>query len=212
MVKTLTAVLFVGGESRRMGADKATLIFDGKPLWLRQLDTLRNLQPDELLISARVRPAWAPANIEVVLDEPPSQGPLSGLAAALRRMRSTNLLALAIDLPEMTAEHLSELWQLARPGVGVIPRWGGNSEPLAATYPAIAVSVAESALASGRLSLQSLVENLLEQQKACIYPISCDEQRFYRNVNSRDDLNQLIDAKGWIPARRSPDESARAKH
>jgi molybdopterin-guanine dinucleotide biosynthesis protein A len=179
-----------------MGVDKATLVIDGRPLWLRQLDTLRNLGPDELLISARVRPAWAPGDIEVVLDEPPSQGPLSGLTAALRRMRSTQLLALAIDLPEMTTGHLSELRQLARPGVGVIPLWGGDSEPLAAIYPATAVSIAESDLATGRLSLQSLIANLLERQMACIYPISNDERRFYRNVNSRDDLNQLISEPG----------------
>ncbi|MFY9854130.1 MAG: molybdenum cofactor guanylyltransferase [Terracidiphilus sp.] len=196
MVRTLTAVLFAGGESRRMGADKATLIIDGEPLWLRQLNTLRNLSPDELLISARVRPAWAPADIEVVLDEPPSQGPLSGLTAALRRMRSTHLLALAIDLPEMTTGHLSELRQLARLGVGVIPQWGGNFEPLAAIYPATAVSIAESALAMGHLSLQSLIENLLGRQMACIYSMSNDERHFYRNINSQDDLNQLIDANG----------------
>jgi molybdopterin-guanine dinucleotide biosynthesis protein A len=196
MIKTLTAVLFVGGESRRMGADKATLMFGGKPLWLRQLDTLRNLHPDELLISARVRPAWSPADIEVVLDEPPSRGPLSGLAAALSRMRSTHLLTLAIDLPEMTTGHLSKLWQLASPGVGAIPQWDGCYEPLAAIYPATMASIAESSFAAGRLSLQSLIENLLERQLACIYPISSDEQRLFRNVNSRDDLNQLIDANG----------------
>jgi FdhD protein len=201
MIKTLTAVLLVGGESRRMGADKATLMIDGKLLWLRQLDTLRNLHPDELLISARVRPAWSPADIEVVLDEPQSQGPLSGLTAALKRMRSTHLLALAIDLPEMTSGHLAKLWQLARPGVGVIPQWGRYFEPLAAIYPATAVSIAASALAAGRLSLQSLIENLLEQHETCIYPISVDERSFYRNINSRDDLNRHDGARMKAPER-----------
>lgn len=191
MIKTLTAVLFVGGESRRMGADKATLMIDEEPLWSRQLKTLRNLRPNELLISARVPPAWAPSDIEVVLDEPPSQGPLSGLTAALKRMRSTHLLALAIDLPEMTTGHLAELWQLARPGVGVVPQWGSYSEPLAAIYPVASVSIAKSALATGRLSLQPLIENLLEQQMACIYPISSEDRRFYCNVNSPDDFSRL---------------------
>jgi molybdopterin-guanine dinucleotide biosynthesis protein A len=193
MIKTLTAVLFVGGESRRIGVDKATLMIAGEPLWLRQLNTLRNVRPDELLISARVRPAWSPADIEVVLDEPPSQGPLSGITAALRRSQSTHLLALAIDLPEMTTGHLSELWQLACPGVGVIPQWGGYYEPLAAIYPATAVSMAEDALANGHLSLQSLVENLLERKSACIYPVNDDDRRFYCNINSQGDLKELID-------------------
>jgi molybdopterin-guanine dinucleotide biosynthesis protein A len=171
-----------------MGTDKATLMIAGEPMWLRQLNTLRKVRPDKLLISARMRPAWSPADIEIVLDEPPSRGPLSGLAAALRHMPSTHLLALAIDLPEMTDGHLSELWQLARPGVGVIPQSWGSYEPLAAIYPATATTMVESALAIGRLSLQYLVENLLERQEACIYPIKEDDRRFYLNVNSEDDL------------------------
>jgi molybdenum cofactor guanylyltransferase len=185
---TLTAVLFVGGESRRMGTDKATLMIAGTPLWSRQLETLRKLRPDKLLISARFWPSWTPADIEVVLDEPPSQGPLSGLSAALRHSRTTHLLALAIDLPEMTAGHLMELWQLARPEAGVIPQCGGYYEPLAAIYPSSAVSMAERALANGRLSLQALVENLLERKDASIYPVREEDRRLYRNVNSQEDL------------------------
>lgn len=101
-MKTLTAVLLAGGESQRMGRDKATLILDGEPLWSRQLRILRELQPEKMLISARARPAWCPPEIETVLDAPPSRGPLSGLAAALKRIETTHLLALAIDVPQMT--------------------------------------------------------------------------------------------------------------
>jgi molybdenum cofactor guanylyltransferase len=188
MTMTLTTVLFVGGESRRMGADKATLMIEDRPLWSRQLDTLRSLRPNKILISARFRPSWTPADIEVVLDAPPSQGPLSGLTAALKHSQTTHLLALAIDLPEMTTGQLLELWQLARPGVAVIPHFGGYYEPLAAIYPAAAVSIAERALTTGRLSLQSLVENLLEQNAACIHPVREADRRLYRNVNSPEDL------------------------
>jgi len=188
VIQTLTAVLFAGGESRRMGADKATLTIAGKPLWSRQLDTLRELCPWKLLISVRNRPTWAPADVEVVRDAPPSRGPLSGFAAALRQIQSTHLLALAIDLPEMTTEHLLRIWESARPGVGVVPQCGERYEPLAAIYPATAESNAARALAMNRLSLRSLIEDLLEQQKIGIYPVNDDEKRLYRNVNSPDDL------------------------
>ncbi len=171
-----------------MGADKATLIFAGTPLWSRQLDTLRQMRPDKMLISARFRPAWTPADTEAVLDEPPSQGPLSGLSASLRHSRTTHLLALAIDLPKMTTGHLTELWRLARPDIGVIPQCGSYCEPLTAIYPVSAASMAESALASGRLSLQSLIEHMLEQNIACIYSVRDADRPLYRNVNSQDDL------------------------
>lgn len=81
---TLTAALFTGGESKRMGADKATMQIAGAALWSRQLATLRSLSPDALLISARTRPAWVPDSIEVALDTPPALGPLSGLISSLK--------------------------------------------------------------------------------------------------------------------------------
>jgi molybdopterin-guanine dinucleotide biosynthesis protein A len=95
---------------------------------------------------------------------------------------------LAIDLPEMTTEHLLRIWESARPGVGVVPQCGERYEPLAAIYPATAESNAARALAMNRLSLRSLIEDLLEQQKIGIYPVNDDEKRLYRNVNSPDDL------------------------
>src|SRR5262245_41494556 len=104
---TLTAVLFAGGESRRMGVDKAMLTIRGETLWRRQLSVLRDVKPHALWISARVKPAWCPADVGVVLDEPPSCGPVSGLLAAFACLSTSHLLVLAVDLPNMTSEHLS---------------------------------------------------------------------------------------------------------
>src|SRR4029077_13783233 len=57
---TFSAVLLAGGESRRMGTDKATFLFRGKPLWQVQLETLRKLRPAEIFLSARTDPSWRP--------------------------------------------------------------------------------------------------------------------------------------------------------
>jgi molybdopterin-guanine dinucleotide biosynthesis protein A len=187
---TLTAVLFVGGLSRRMGTDKATLDFADEPLWARQMRLLRDLKPAAVCLSARVRPAWCPPGIETVLDEPPSRGPLSGLAAALRHMQTSHLLALAIDLPQMTLELLLKLWSLAQLGRGVVPCQCERFEPLTAIYPAEAAAVADMVLASGDVSLQHFAQALLREGRIQPYPLTGLEEALFHNVNTPEDLQK----------------------
>jgi molybdopterin-guanine dinucleotide biosynthesis protein A len=184
----ITALLLAGGRSRRMGADKVTLLFKGEPLWARQLRSLRELQPKALWLSARVRPEWIPPEVEFVSDEPPSRGPLSGITATLQRLPTSHLLVLAVDLPHMTPEHLRKLCALARPGCGVIPRRGELFEPLCALYPVEAISAAQAALASDDVSLQHFGKVLLEHNQLQIYPLSPAEESLYRNINTPADL------------------------
>ena len=70
---TFSAVLLAGGESRRMGTDKATFLFHGKPLWQVQLETLRKLRPAEIFLSARTEPAWRTDDVQFIADIPPSR-------------------------------------------------------------------------------------------------------------------------------------------
>ncbi len=185
---TLAAVLLTGGESRRMGADKATLDWSGEPLWSRQLRLLRSLQPNPLWISARARPPWSPPGVETILDVPPSRGPLSGLSAALDRLTATHLLALAVDLPHLTAAHLRHIVHLTTPGCGIIPFHRARFEPLCAIYPVQAAPAARAALSRGELSLQSLAQTLAAAGQLQIYSVPESEQPLYRNLNSPSDL------------------------
>jgi molybdenum cofactor guanylyltransferase len=180
---TLTAMLLVGGESRRMGIDKAMLVLAGEHLWQRQLGVLRELKPDTLWISARARPAWCPEDVDAVLDEPPSRGPSSGIAAALARIRTSHLLALAIDMPQMTVAHIRKLLSCVRAGCGVVPINENRFEPLCAVYPAEASEVALQALAQGELSLQGLAQNLSRRNWINSYPIPDNEKHLYFNWN-----------------------------
>ena len=188
---TLTCVLFAGGESRRMGVDKALLQLNGEALWARQLKMLSELKPAALWVSARTRPAWCPAEIEAVLDKPPSRGPLSGLCAAMEKLRTTHLLALAVDLPRMEAAHLKNLWQLARPGGGVLPMNGDDAEPLCAIYPGgeLVIQSAARALAGGDFSLRSFTRTLRQAGCLEIFRLSETERNFYLNANTPDEFN-----------------------
>src|SRR4051812_27743165 len=143
---TLAALLLAGGESRRMGRDKATIEMGGRPLWERQLEVLRSLRPEKIFVSLRRRPKWLPENVELLVDDEPSRGPLSGLTKGLNVMRTTHLLVLAVDMPFMTAGELRTLCEGAREGCGVVPKIADQAEPLAAIYPAEAATDFEAAL------------------------------------------------------------------
>src|SRR5438132_10138261 len=156
----ISAVLLAGGESRRMGEDKASLLFRGEPLWQVQLNLLRKLEPAEILISARIDPVWRPNEYEFVPDDPPSRGPLSGLAAALARIRTKHVLGLAIDMPFMKEGYLRSLCAWIEPSCGVLPKIGNRAEPLAAIFPTETRTDFAKALTGANFSLQQLTERL----------------------------------------------------
>ena len=179
----ISAVLLVGGESRRMGQDKATLIFRDKPLWQIHLDLLWKLEPEEIFVSARTDPVWRPAGVQFVSDESPSRGPLSGLSATLARIRTDHLLALAIDMPLMTEDYLRSLHNLTVPGRGVLPMIGDRAEPLAAIYPKAAKVDLLAALSGSDFSLQLLTRKLVEAGKLSLVKVSKEEKNLFRNFN-----------------------------
>jgi len=187
----ISAVLLAGGESRRMGKDKATFLLYGKPLWQIQLELLRKLEPTEILVSARTDPVWRPADAQFVADDPPSCGPLSGLAASLAKMCTKHLLALAIDIPFMTEKYLTFLCSQIEPRRGVIAKIEDRFEPLAAIYPQEALANVQSALSREDFSLQTVTSRLVAAGKLQVMLVTSQERQLFRNLNELSDLAAL---------------------
>lgn len=185
---TFSAVLLAGGESRRMGRDKAAVVFQDEPLWRRQVRLLRDLRPEKVFISARTESPWLPEGTELLVDEAPSRGPLSGLTKALQQMQTSHLLVLAVDMPFVTREHLQFLCREAAGGCGVVPLVQDRAEPLAAVYPREAAPDFISALAGPDLSLQPLIRKLADAGKVKTFSVPQGEERFYRSINTPEDL------------------------
>lgn len=186
---TLSAVLLAGGESTRMGRDKATLMWRGRPQWEWQIEKLRALHPEKIFVSARSDLSWCPADARLIQDTPPSRGPLSGLATALAATETDHLLALAIDMPFMTTEQLRLLCNLVTTEAGVVPMIDGNAEPLAAIYPKESRAIFLEALQSENFSLQPIVRKLIDLNLLKEMPIAGPAREFYKNVNEPSDLD-----------------------
>jgi molybdopterin-guanine dinucleotide biosynthesis protein A len=188
----LSAVLLAGGESRRLGRDKATVVFQGEPLWQRQLNLLQRINPAEILISARTEPSWRPPKIAYVEDAPPSRGPLTGIVAALAQMKGTHLLVLAVDMPFMSKTHLQTICHLCQPNCGIVPRVGDQAEGLAAIYPQESLNHLSECLKRGDLSLQLVTHKLVRIGMLSVFSVNPEEEMIYRSINLPADLASAV--------------------
>lgn len=181
-----------GGESRRMGRDKATLLAGGDSLWRRQVRTLREAGAGEIIV-ARAGRAWAnEPGLLTVPDAQPGCGPLGGLVAGLRRASGRWTLALAVDMPLMPAGYLRKMiTQAESDHCGVAPAIEGRFEPLAAVYQSVCLPLAEDCLSREEWSMQTLLERCVTSGLMRRFAVPENECAYFRNVNTPEDLAEV---------------------
>lgn len=130
-----SAVILAGGQSRRMGRDKAWLPLDGQSLLARQLELIRQLAPAEIFVSGRADTDYCALGCRVLTDRFANVGPLAGVERALEATTTPLLLVLAVDLPDLTVDFLRRLAVGCVGEAGVVLRHAGHLEPLVAFYP-----------------------------------------------------------------------------
>lgn len=168
-----------------MGRDKAFLEIEGQPLWRRQIETLRALFPEQLMISGPPRKEWR--EFEIVTDVIAGAGPLVGIAKGLRKCPSPRLVVLAVDLPAMSADFLRSLLAQCDDDQGVVPRSPRGFEPLAAVYPTRCAALAASRLLSRDFSMESFVRGALRDKLVREHTISPPEEHLFTNLNTPAD-------------------------
>ena len=100
------AVVLAGGQSSRMGQDKALLEIDGESLLLRSQRILAELGANSVAVC---RNDGAEQSIQ---DIYPDSGPLGGIHAALMANSALPTLVIPVDLPLINTDDLNELIQL----------------------------------------------------------------------------------------------------
>lgn len=162
------AVILAGGRSRRMGRDKCLLPYRGVPLIqhvTNQLDALVG----EVVVSTNRPDALAFLGLRMVSDIRPDEGPLMGIASALRQANYTWNFITAVDLPEIPLPLVTALYQEIREGTRcVIPcEDGGRVQPLLGWYHRDLAAEILSMLARGERRVHAFAESIA----ACQVPI-----------------------------------------
>jgi molybdopterin-guanine dinucleotide biosynthesis protein A len=131
----LSLVIQAGGESKRMGADKALLPFLGQPLILRPLSRLAVLAK-EVLVTSNNPQKYRFLGLTPIPDVIPGVGALGGLYTALSAARYPYVAVVACDMPFASLDLFAfELSLLHESGAdAVIPRTDAGAEPFHAVY------------------------------------------------------------------------------
>jgi molybdopterin-guanine dinucleotide biosynthesis protein A len=185
------AFVLAGGQSTRMGADKAFVQLEGCTLLAHALALAKSVTSDVRIVGS---PEKFAAFGEVVEDEFPQHGPLAGIHAALRASSSEVNLMLAVDMPFVEVPFLEYLFQEAARHESVmvtIPRAAGGWQTLCAVYRKPFADLAEQALRQGKNKIDPLFRGttiqILDEPALTKHNFSLN---MFRNVNTPEELEE----------------------
>lgn len=94
----LTVSIQAGGQSSRMGEDKALKTFLGRPLIQRVIDRLTSIA-DEILVTTNRPEDYSFLNLHLISDLKPGRGALGGLYTAIASASLPMVAVVACDMP-----------------------------------------------------------------------------------------------------------------
>lgn len=207
-----SAVILAGGNSRRLGAEKSLLEFEGKPLICWTAEKLGRTA-DEVVVVARdeahagrleeIFADFAPRpgpetepRISFTWDSVEGYGPVAGLSSGMRRARGIFVFATGCDLPFLQPGVINRLFALADEKEGyeaAVPvQPNGFFEPLHSVYQREKMLLAcqraiKKAERRIHAPLQELCIRHIPVQR--LRPLDPDLLTFF-NLNTREDLEK----------------------
>ncbi|MEO8591016.1 MAG: molybdenum cofactor guanylyltransferase [Flavobacteriales bacterium] len=187
MDRQWTGVVLAGGQSSRMGRDKALVEIEGRTMLDRGIELLRPHVREVLVVGDPTK--YTTTHGTVIPDEEPGLGPLGGLVTALKRARYVRLLVIACDLPNLNDRLMVRLKLALDEGHdAVVPKHEGLIEPLAGAYHRRSVDAFEVCLRQRTLKMS----DALAKVRTTWLDVRPGEDRWpkelFRNVNSPSDL------------------------
>jgi molybdenum cofactor guanylyltransferase len=190
------AIILAGGQSSRMGRDKALIEIDGIPL-LQKICLIASECTNRVYVitpSPEKYRTTIPKNCqmiqEVVLEgEIIPHGPLVGFFQALTHVESEWILLLACDLPRLTSSEIkrwsSYLETTSQDAIALLPRSPKGWEPLSGFYRRRCLSLLKEFIDRGGKSFQQWLKSHFVQE------LLVSNSKILFNCNTPDDLKQI---------------------
>ncbi len=180
----VTAVLLAGGGSTRLGADKALLPIDGRPMIRHIHDQLRPWFA-RVLVSSNDAAAHGFLGATIVPDQTAGRGPLMGIVSALTASPDELCFVTACDMPAVDIDLVRSMVRQAGDCDAVVPH-SERPEPLFAVYRKSVLPIFEQMLSSGHLRMT----DALARCRVKYVPVAHGR---IRNINTMSEYRRYVD-------------------
>lgn len=182
MCERTTAVILAGGRGQRMGGrDKGLVVFRGRALVEHVIERLTPQVASVLISANRNLDRYARYRVPVIPDLVPGfQGPLAGMAAAMRVAETEWLLCVPCDCPELPLDLAERLYRGLVEGATLAIAWDGDYvQPLFALLRTSLYASLNAFLAQGGRKVEAW-----QGQQGCIRVDFSDQPHAFANLNT----------------------------
>lgn len=160
----LSGVILAGGANRRMNGElKALLPFGGKPLIVRQIDCMREICNELIVVTNDPKPFlnMVDRSVRIITDFFEGRGPLGGMHAALSLAKHDSVWVVGCDMPFLSSKAAQLLMQRKLDGFeAVVPLVAGELYPLHGIYDRACVSHIVPLIHRGETKVSALLKHV----------------------------------------------------
>lgn len=182
--------ILAGGQSSRMGTDKAFVKLKDKFLIEHVINAVLGLSSDVSII-ANEKEKYQTLGLAVYSDEYLNSGPLAGIHSALVHAQNQNVLILSCDSPFIQKELIAELINEIDGYDACVPVGDGKIYPLTAIYSKKCLLRLSNSLQKKQLKVKEVLQQLhtnfinFDETKSAFYTPS------FINLNTLEDIKNL---------------------
>ena len=187
----ISSLILAGGQSSRLGIDKAFLEINGQILIERTVAKMAQLC-QEVIIVTDLPEKFTHLEARLVSDIYPGKGALGGIYSGLKAACHHHSLVVACDMPFLNFDLLHFIIDLAPEQDVVIPRVNGLLEPLHAIYSKNCLGPIEELLARGGRKIIDFFPKVRVRYVEEDVVNRFDPQHFsFININTPADLERV---------------------
>jgi len=179
----MNTYILAGGQSLRMGCDKATYVLNGKTFIKHITEAVTPYSQGVYIISDHS--IHHSMGLKCIKDRDPNKGPLGGIYTALLHNKSEYSLILSCDIPMITSKSIG--WLLAQQYEKqqvLVPVVNEYKMPLVGIYHSSCLRTVEKSLKMNKLKMMELLDRL----DTLSVEVPSELENDFKNINTPKDL------------------------